>query len=571
MRRSVVTATLGAVVLAAVACSGDGGSAADLAGSGGAPIDDAAASAQAGGAAGAINAAGVDVARPPSVLAATPPMGWNSWNRFGCDVSEDLIKGIADAMVSSGMKAAGYEYVNIDDCWQVGRADDGTIIADPARFPSGMTALADYVHGKGLKLGVYSDRGTATCAGRPGSQGYETKDAETYARWGVDYLKYDNCTAALDQKTQYETMRDALRASGRGIVFSICAWQFASWMPETGQLWRTTGDIRDNWESVCSILDVNANLAAFAEPGRYNDPDMLEVGNGNQTSTEYRAHFGLWAIMAAPLIAGNDVRSMSSETRDILTAPEIIAVDQDPAGNQGIRVRDDGDLEVWAKTQAAAGVRAVALFNRGASSADITVSWQEIRLNAGPATVRDLWARKDLGAFTDRFTATVSSHAAVMLTVAGSEPPPPSGTVHLSDVEWLSATSGWGPVERDMSNGDQASGDGRSISIAGQTYAKGIGVHAAARVAFALGGACTRLSAEVGVDDEVADRGSVVFQVWGDGTKLYDSGMVTGSMAATVVDIDVTGTNRLTLVVTDGGDGTEYDHADWADAKIACR
>lgn len=363
----------------------------------------------------------VSIASKSPILAPTPPMGWNSWNRFGCNVSESLIKGIADAMVSSGMKEAGYQYVNIDDCWQVSRDSSGTIVADAARFPSGIAGLASYVHGKGLKLGVYSDRGTKTCAGRPGSEGYEARDAATYAAWGVDYLKHDNCNATKDQRTQYQAMRDALRASGRDIVFSICAWRFASWMPETGELWRTTGDINDSWGSVSGIIDTNAGLASHAKPGRWNDPDMLEVGNGRMTNTEYRAHFSLWALMAAPLIAGNDLRSMSSETKAILNASEVIQVNQDLLGRQGVRVRDDGDREVWSKVQSGVGRRVVALFNRGASAADISVSWSEIGLDAGPAAVRDLWARSDLGRVTAKYTAKVPSHGVVLLQVTGKE------------------------------------------------------------------------------------------------------------------------------------------------------
>jgi alpha-galactosidase len=349
--------------------------------------------------------------------APTPPMGWNSWNKFGCNLSESLVKQVADAMVSSGMAAAGYRYVNLDDCWQTSRTGDGTIVADPARFPSGIKALADYVHGKGLKLGVYSDRGTATCAGRPGSQGHEQQDAQTYASWGVDYLKHDNCNANLDQRTQYTAMRDALRASGREIVFSVCAWGFADWMPSVGDLWRTTGDINDSWGSVMGILDQNARLSAAAKPGAWNDPDMLEVGNGGMSETEYRSHFSLWAMMAAPLIAGNDLRSMSSSIRAILTAPEVIAVDQDPLGVQGVRVSSANNQEVWSKTLSGTRRRAVALFNRGSSRAQMTARWTDLGLPAGAAWVRDLWARKDLGDHTDSYTVTVDPHATVMLSV----------------------------------------------------------------------------------------------------------------------------------------------------------
>ena len=308
-------------------------------------------------------------------LALTPPMGWNSWNKFACNVSEDLIKSAADAMVESGMKDAGYEYIVIDDCWQVDRDENGAIIADPERFPSGMKALADYVHSKGLKFGLYSDAGLLTCQKRPGSRGYEFQDARQYAAWGVDYLKYDWCHhGKQNSEASYSLMRDALLASGRPIVFSICEWGSTKpwlWAGDVGNLWRTTGDIQDCWDCKRSwggmgwphILDLQDGLEKYAGPGHWNDPDMLEVGNGHMTDQEYRAHFSMWCILAAPLMAGNDIRDMSPGIQDILTNKEVIAVDQDVLGKQGRKVQDDGDFEVWAK-ELKDGSQAVALLNR---------------------------------------------------------------------------------------------------------------------------------------------------------------------------------------------------------------
>ncbi len=370
------------------------------------------------------------LARPAAALdnglARTPPMGWNSWNKFGCNVSETLIKGIADAMVSSGMQAAGYEYVNIDDCWQTGRDSSGNIVADASRFPSGMKALADYVHAKGLKLGVYTDAGTATCAGRPGTLNHEQQDANTYAAWGVDYVKEDWCnTSGLDPATQYAKFRDALAATKRPILFSICNWGVNSpwnWGPTTGNMWRTTGDISDSWNSMLSILDQNGQHASAAGPGAWNDPDMLEIGNGGMSATEYRTHMSMWAIMAAPLIAGNDIRSMSAETHDILTAPEVIAVDQDPAGVQGVKVADNGaGLQVWAKRLQQTGAVAVALLNRSGGTATITANWSAIGLASGSATVRDLWARVDRGSYTNAYSASVPSHGTVLVKIVGTQ------------------------------------------------------------------------------------------------------------------------------------------------------
>ena len=362
-------------------------------------------------------------------LARTPPMGWNSWNKFACNVSEDLIKQAADAMVSSGMKDAGYQYIVIDDCWQVSRDASGNIIADAKRFPSGMKALADYVHQKGLKFGVYSDAGTGTCQNRPGGRGYEFQDARQYAAWGVDYLKYDWCNhSTQDSQASYSIMRDALKKSGRPIVFSLCEWGSTKpwlWAKDVGNLWRTTGDITDKWETrarndglgVVQILDLENGIESYAGPGHWNDPDMLEVGNGGMNNTEYRAHFSMWCLLAAPLMAGNDIRSMSPEIRDILTNKEVIAIDQDPLGSEGRRVKRSEGLEVWAK-ELANGGRAVALLNRTGSTANITVSWPDIGYPQHiSAKVRDLWAKEDLGAKTGSFTASVPSHGVVMVRV----------------------------------------------------------------------------------------------------------------------------------------------------------
>lgn len=362
-------------------------------------------------------------------LAKTPPMGWNSWNKFGCDVSDKLIRETVDAMISTGMKDAGYQYVVIDDCWQVGRDDHGNIVPDPKRFPSGMKPLADYVHSKGLKFGLYSDAGSKTCQGRPGSSGYEIEDARQYAAWGVDYLKYDWCsTEGVDPKIAYPTMRDALRAAGRPIVFSICEWGKSSpwtWARSVGHLWRTTEDIQDCYDCLrdwggagwTRILDNQVGLEKFAGPGGWNDPDILEVGNGGLSVTESRAHFSFWCLLDAPLMAGNDLRSMSAETRNILTNREVIAIDQDPLGIEGNRIRKTGFVEVWAK-KLTGNSYAVILFNRGKDEQAIAVSWHEIGLrpDAEPG-VRNLWTAKNLGQVKGTFTARVPPHDVVMVRV----------------------------------------------------------------------------------------------------------------------------------------------------------
>jgi alpha-galactosidase len=344
-------------------------------------------------------------------------------------VSETLVHEAADAIVSSGMKGAGYRYVVIDDCWQVSRDTDGNIVPDAKRFPNGIKAVADYVHSKGLLFGIYSDAGTGTCQNRPGSRGYEFQDARQYAAWGVDYLKYDWCNhSTQDSQASYSLMRDALAKSGRPIVFSLCEWGSTKpwlWARPVGNLWRSTGDIIDRWSGsekwggngVVQILDQENGLESYAGPGHWNDPDMLEVGNGGMTTTEYRSHFSMWCILAAPLIAGNDIRSMKPEIRDILINKEAIAIDQDPMGIQGRRVQKDGDLEVWSK-QLADGGRAVALLNRGASEQTITAVWSSLGYpETLKASVRDLWAHKDMPSAAGRFSASVPSHGVVLVRI----------------------------------------------------------------------------------------------------------------------------------------------------------
>jgi alpha-galactosidase len=372
------------------------------------------------------------VNKAPNGLALTPPMGWNSWNKFACDVNEKIVRATADAMVSSGMRDAGYQYVVIDDCWQGPRDANGFITADTQRFPSGIKALADYVHSRGLKFGIYSDAGRLTCGGRPGSQGHEYQDALTYARWGVDYLKYDWCSTG-DRNAQegYAVMADALRQSGREIVFSICEWGTAKpwlWAKNTGNLWRTTGDIFDSYKkkdakrdwahTLLEIVDLNEPLWPFAGPGHWNDADMLEVGNGGMTPTEYRSHFSLWAMMAAPLMAGNDIAHMDEATRSILLNKEVIAVDQDKVGVQGRRVWKDGNREVWVKPLAG-GDRALLLFNRGDAPASIRATADQLGWPADVrAKIRDLWGHKDVGRWAGSIEATVEPHGVAMFRIA---------------------------------------------------------------------------------------------------------------------------------------------------------
>ncbi|WP_433041010.1 glycoside hydrolase family 27 protein [Dactylosporangium sp. CS-033363] len=382
---------------------------------------------------------GVRTAEPaqalPNNLALTPPMGWNDWNAYGCNVSETLVKQTADKIVSSGLAAAGYQYVNIDDCWmQHSRDASGNLQPDFAKFPDGISGTAAYVHGKGLKLGIYEDAGTLTCAGYPGSLGHETQDARTFAAWGVDYLKYDNCNNNGSSTTQqyiarYSAMRDALAATGRPIVYSICEWGVNApwtWAPNVGNLWRTTGDIQPNFGSVLNIFHQNVGLASYAGPGAWNDPDMLEVGNG-MSATEDRAHFSLWAQMAAPLLAGNNLVNASATTLSILGNKAVIAVDQDSAGKQGRMVSSSGGLDVLAKPLANGDV-SVVLFNENTTTATISTTAAAIgKSGASSYALSDLWSGAS-SSTSGTISASVPGHGVVMYRVAGGTTGNPSGS-----------------------------------------------------------------------------------------------------------------------------------------------
>jgi len=373
-------------------------------------------------------------------LAQTPPMGWNSWNTFQVNINEQMLRDMVDTYVSSGMKDAGYTYFVLDDGWMaMDRDKDGNLVADPKKFPSGMKAFADYVHSKGLKFGIYNCAGTKTCAGYPGTHGYEYQDARLYASWGVDYFKYDWCnTDSINARDAYLTMSRALRAAGRPIVFSLCEWgnhQPWTWAKNVGEMWRTTGDIHagfvenlnmGSWSSlsVLNILDKQAPLRKYAGPGHWNDPDMLEVGNG-MSYTEDKSHFSLWCMLAAPLIAGNDLRKMSDQTKSILTNKDVIAVDQDPLGVEGFRYYLFDGLDIWVKPLSGNNL-AVCFLNRSSRQQNIDYDWKEhlitddvsnikIDFNDITYSLHDLWTKKDAGTTTKVFKQTIAPHEVIML------------------------------------------------------------------------------------------------------------------------------------------------------------
>ncbi|WP_394613380.1 NPCBM/NEW2 domain-containing protein [Lentzea sp. JNUCC 0626] len=635
-------------------------------------------------------------------LALTPPMGFNNWNSTHCrnDFNEDMVKGIADIFVSKGLKDAGYEYVNIDDCWALPeRNAQGDLVPHPTRFPNGIKAVADHVHSKGLKFGIYTSAGTKTCnkeGGFPGGLDHETQDARLFASWGVDYLKYDNCNnQGVDAKLRYTRMRDALDATGREIVFSLCEWgqnKPWEWAKDVGHLWRTTGDISDNWNSMVSIAKRNMELADHAGPGHWNDPDMLEVGNGGMTDTEYRSHFSLWSIMAAPLLIGADLRKVTSETFEILENREVIAVNQDKLGVQAKVLRNTGGNHVLVKPLSN-GDKAVLLFNENDSATDISVTATELGLSkAHGYQIRDLWAKTTTHS-AGEISAALPAHGSAMFRVSTAKnwysyPPAvttsangevlypgalplvqpgktvtyttsvtntgrlpialvqatlqvpqgwtaktttsfkailpgqksfrttwkvqvpanaqpgrfaltagftfhsphehnpvirqyaaealvpgaaPKGENFVSDLKWLRATNGHGPVEVDTTNGEAKQGDGGLITVRGKVYAKGLGTHAPAHVEYYTGGDCEKLTATIGIDDRKVNPLSLVsYEVWADNRMVYDSGPVSGTDAAKQLEADISTATVTRLIVKDGGNGKSYDHADWADLRIIC-
>jgi alpha-galactosidase len=355
-------------------------------------------------------------------LAQKPPMGWNSWYANFCQISDVLVRAQADAMAQNGMKELGYEYINLDDCWQ-GKRDAQGVIHGDKNFPD-MKALADYVHSKGLKFGTYTSPGPKTCGGREGSFGHEELDAKTYAAWGVDFVKYDWCSGEHVYKPEemqaaYKKMGDAIKRTGRPMVYSLCQYGLEkvwTWAPAVGgNMWRTTGDLDYKYDRVSLVGFEQNGLESFAGPGHWNDPDMLLVGLKKLTDDENRTQMSLWCLLAAPLLVSVDLSKASPATMAILTNPEVIAVDQDAAGIQGHRVAEEGPLEVWMKPLAD-GSKAVGLFNRGEGPNPVTVNFQDLGVQ-GAVSVRDLWTREDLGSFTGSFTATVPQRGAVLIKV----------------------------------------------------------------------------------------------------------------------------------------------------------
>jgi hypothetical protein len=527
-------------------------------------------------------------------LAMTPPMGWNSWNVFQADIDGSKIRAIADAMVSSGMRDAGYTYLVLDDGWMAEERDENDrLVADPKKFPSGMKAVGDYIHSKGLKYGIYEDRGEMTCQQLPGSFGYEQIDMDTFADWGVDYIKMDSCFAESNGRMSpedYALYRECIQATGRPMVLSISDFGNGAWAwggKESSQLWRTSNDIYPWMDSIYACAETSAGnqsihpafngLWQFAGPGHWNDPDMLQVGNlkdmeKDREEVADRAHFSLWCILAAPLMAGNDLRTMSENTRKVLTAPELIAVNQDERGVQGYKIFDDGDREVYNKPLSD-GRTAVLLLNKGDERADFTVRWETIGLS-GTQPVRDLWARTDLGEFKDSFTARdLGQHEHKMLKVGRPGPPLPApapmplekyivtrkGETHLSDLYYI-----W--KEGDVPVYDAAL-NGERIKVDGKVFKKGFGSKGRSAFMFKLRGRADRFQGIVAIDSAYAGEEKGRFKVFnGDAFSnkvLWDSGQMTKDSPAKEIDIELKNVECLMLVF-EGDDVL----GNWADARV---
>ena len=547
-------------------------------------------------------------ASPYVHLAPTPPMGWNSWNYFAREIDEKTIKGIADAMVSSGMRDAGYEYLVIDDAWMDAKRDEnGVLHADPEKFPKGMKELVDYIHSKGLKFGIYQTRAYRTCQSLPGNFGYEQIDMETFASWGVDYIKMDSCSAEGNGRLSsedYSILRRFIEQTGRPIVLSISDFGAGAWAwnaGQTSQLWRTSGDIYANMRSVYNMAETSAGssrthpafngLWQFAGPGYWNDPDMMQVGNFKIDEDELRklternqsglgrnqieddqlresankAHFGLWCILAAPLMAGNNLANMSDAVRDILTAPEVIAVNQDPRGIQGYKVFVDGELEIYNKPLSD-GTTAVLLLNKGTETSDITVTWDMIGLS-GSQPVRDLWQREDLGKFTDSFTAkNLGEHGNMMLRIGTKGKPLPTarpvplekytitraGETNLSDLYYV-----WRSNAVPVYNQTY---EGNPITINGKSYEKGFGLKSNSAFMFTGTERADRLTGRFALDESYQGNGVGRLKIYHEDSfanrVIWDSFRVSKDTPAKEINIELNNYSCIMFVFEkDSGEG----------------
>lgn len=506
-------------------------------------------------------------------LVPNPPMGYNSWYANGTGINEAGIRSVTDQMATNGMLAAGYNYINLDDGWAGGRDTNGFIYGDTNKFPSGMKSLADYVHSKGFKFGLYTTAGSNTCGGLPGSLNHLVQDVNTYAAWGVDYLKFEGCGIPSYEEEPREQiyltrMAKALAACGRPIVYSSSISHFENWMPATINVWRGTGDITPGWGSILHHIDAVSQTPGAAGPGGWNDADVVPLGYPNFSANENASMFGMWCVLTSPLMT---LFSGTGYT-NILCNPDAIAVDQDPTGIQGVCVWSNNNLQVWRKPLGGSNSTtvAVALLNRGETNATITANWSDVGLPAGVATVYDIFARALSGASTNSYSASIPPHGIQFLRITGNQTMsrPPVGTNFASDLNWLADAISPVPFPNGSPYNKDQSASLTAMKLRGVNYTKGLGMIAYSKVSYFLGGAGTRFHSDIGLDDAAQNQGAVIFRVYLDGVKNYDSGILTTASAIQTIDLDLTGHNVITLEVTNGLPGTIDDYADWAGAEI---
>jgi alpha-galactosidase len=484
-----------------------------------------------------------------------------------------VVKATADAIVTAGLKDAGYQYVTIDNCWALPERDpNGSLIPDPMRFPNGIATLTDYLHQKGLKFGIYTSAGGNVCGsnGFPGAPDHEVQDANQFASWHVDFVNYDHCNdQSPDTDDSYRKMREALKATGQPIVLSNCDCTQngpRQLVIGIGNAWPADGS--NGWDRVIRTFKGNLMGAKHAGQDPWNDQDLLQVGNGRLTDAQYRSQFSLWSITEAPLLVGSDLLHASAQTLAIITNADVIAVDQDPLGQAGREIKSSGGLHVIVKPLDG-GDQAVALFNENAADATIDANLSEMGFDSGMYVVKDLWSKATRQATGSTLSATVPGYSTVLYRISRVGPRP-AGRWNLSDVVELRSSNGWGPFETNRSNGDRLVGDGQPMTMRGNRFEKGLGVNAPSEIEYYLGGVCSTMTAYVGVDDDAEGHGSVELQIYADDALVADSGIMTGTTPTRSLSADLSHADSVKLVVTDGGDGIEYDHADWANPVLTC-
>lgn len=516
----------------------------------------------------------------------TPPMGWNGWNTFRCNdaLDENFFKQTADTLVTSGMKDAGYKYVILDDCWQIGRDEEGNIIPDPKKFPSGMKNLADYIHSKGLKFGIYTSAGRKTCEGRPGSVGHEHKDVQTYTLWGVDYIKVDWCDADyLDPKIQFRYFRDAIEKAGRPIVLSASFGEpnkFSPWIwgRYMTNLWRTTSDIQDDWTDILRIIIMTSRVRDFGGQGAWNDPDMLPIGIGGMTHEEYKTNLIMWAMLSAPLIAGNDIHQMNMETQNLLTHEGIIAIDQDQLGLPAQFIGQMESLYFWDKRLFFPFTHAFALVNMGDESISTNINLSDLGIVSNFAYIKNIYTNVNEGLYIHSYPVKISPHDTVLIKAYAlfkNDFPfniNRAVTSFLSDKHFI-AMDGYGKNKTISLDSAYDELNDSVILLSGKLYPKGIGVSAGTEIIYPTEGKCSDFTSTIGIDDSVTNtKAGGKFQIMTDGKIVYQSKEIFRSDSPLFVYVNLNNIQQITLkffATTDLDKGNSL-YGDWANAEVTC-